>query len=223
MSRALGLRMVATALFGAVYVLGSYWLMTQAKGSAWSVVGVLAPMLVLVAWGSWQAGNRWLGAAAGLSVLGLCVQALAGWQIPAPVLYLAQHAGIHFFLALGFGGTLRQGQTPLITVLATRVHGGHITPDMVVYTRKVTIAWTVFFLAMVMVSVGLFVFAPFDSWALFANFLTPAAAAVMFVGEFLLRYHWHPEFKRTTVTGAIRSYMESADAAQPAAPIEPRA
>lgn len=218
-----GLRVVASALFGLVYVLGSYWLMTQAKESNWSVVGVLAPMLILLAWGSWHAGNRWLGAVAGLAVLGLCAQALTGTQIPAPVLYLAQHAGIHFFLALGFGGTLKQGQTPLITVLATRVHGGHITPDMVEYTRKVTVTWTIFFLLMVAVSLGLFVFTPFRWWAVFANFLTPVAAAALFVGEFLLRYHWHPEFKRTTVAQAIRSYMQNADTSQPTVPIKPQA
>jgi uncharacterized membrane protein len=219
----LGLRVVAIAAFSAVYVLGSYWLMTQAKGSAWSVVGVLAPMLALLALGSWRAGNRWLAVIASGSVVGLCLQALAGWQIPAPVLYLAQHAGVHFFLALGFGGTLKQGKTPLITVLATRVHGGHITPDMVVYTRKVTVAWTVFFLGMVLLSLALFVLAPFDWWALFANFLTPAGAAIMFVGEYLLRYRWHPEFKRTTVAEAIRSYMHTSEAPQDAVHNKPRA
>jgi uncharacterized membrane protein len=219
----LGLRVVAITAFSAVYVLGSFWLMTQAKGSAWSVVGVLAPMLVLLAVGSWRAGNRWLGAVAGTSVVGLCLQALAGWQIPAPVLYLAQHVGIHFFLALGFGGTLKQGQTPLITVLATRVHGGHITSDMVVYTRKVTVAWTVFFLVMMLLSVVLFALAPFDWWALFANFLSPVAAALMFMGEFLLRYHWHPEFKRTTVAEAIRSYMHTGEEQGRAPHNEPRA
>jgi uncharacterized membrane protein len=223
MSHAFGFRVVATAGLSAVYVLGSYWLMTQAKGSVWSVVGVLAPMLVLLALGSWRAGNRWLGAAAGLAVVGLCAQAWAGWQIPAAVLYLAQHAGIHFFLCLGFGGTLKQGQTPLITVLATRVHGGHITHDMVIYTRKVTLAWTVFFLLMVVASVVLFVVAPFDWWALFANFLTPAAAVLMFVGEYLLRYHWHPEFKRTTVAQAIRSCMQSGEETGSSLPAEPRA
>jgi hypothetical protein len=31
------------------------------------------------------------------------------------------------------------------------------------------------------------------------------------LGEFLLRYHWHPEFKRTTVAEAIRSYMHSGE------------
>lgn len=222
MFHAFGLRAVAIAAFSAIYVLGSYWLMTQAKGSAWSVVGVLGPMLVLVALGSWRAGNRWLGAVAGLSVVALCWQALAGWHIPASLLYLAQHVGVHFFLALGFGGTLKQGQTPLITVLATRVHGGHITPDMVIYTRKVTVAWTVFFLFMVVVSVGLFALAPFDWWAFFANFLTPAAAALMFVGEFLLRYHWHPEFKRTTLAEAIRSYMQNGEESSRAHANQPR-
>ena len=196
-------RIVAIALASLAYVLGTHWLMTRATESPWNVVGVLTPMLAAIAIGAWRAGQRWVGAAAALAIVGLCVQALRGTQVSAPVLYLAQHVGVHAFLAFGFGSTLRAGHTPLITTLAARVHRD-FTPAMAVYTRKVTLAWTLYFVA---ISLALYAFASFDTWALFANLLTPLAVVVMFGAEYLLRYRIHPEFERTSVADAIRSYM----------------
>ncbi len=202
----LGTRIVAIALLGLIYVLGGHWLMTRAQASPWDVVGVLTPMLGALAVGAWRAGQRWLAAGAALLIAGLCAQALLGVQVPTQVLYLAQHVGIHAFLAIGFGSTLRAGQTPLITTLAQRVHR-HFPAAMALYTRKVTWAWTLYFVAMALLSLGLYAWARFDTWALFANLLTPLAVVAMFGAEFGLRYRLHPEFERTSVADAIRSYL----------------
>jgi uncharacterized membrane protein len=207
-------RIVAVTLLSLAYVLGTHWLMTRTTASPWNVVGVLSPMLVAIAVGAWRGGQHLLGASAAFAVAGLCGQALMGVAVPAPVLYLAQHVGVHLFLAAGFGSTLRAGHTPLITTLAARVHR-EFTPAMVVYTRKVTIAWTIYFIAMAAVSLALFAFAPFDAWALFANLLTPCAVALMFGAEYALRYRLHPEFERSSIADAIRSYLHGD---KPAAP-----
>ena len=202
------LRIAAILLASIAYVLGTHWLMTRAGGSPWNVVGVLTPMLLAIAVGAWRGGQRLLGAIAALVVAGLCVQAAMGVAVSAAMLYLAQHAGIHLFLAVGFGSTLRAGHTPLITTLAARVHR-ELTPAMVVYTRKVTLAWVLYFAAMAGISLVLFAFAPFDTWALFANLLTPCSVVLMFGGEHLLRYRLHPEFERTSIADAIRSYRHT--------------
>jgi uncharacterized membrane protein len=218
----LGTRIVAIGLAGVAYVLGSHWLMTHAADSPWSVVVVVAPMLVLVAIGAWRAGQHVLALGTGAVVAVLLLQGVLGLRIPAPVLYVAQHVGINLFLAALFGGTLRAGHKPLITILAERVHRV-FTPAMVVYTRKVTVAWTVYFLAMVVVSLGLYAFAPFDTWALFANLLTPVAVVAMFACEYLLRYHLHPEFERTSIAAAVRSYLQGTDAPPDAPAAVPKA
>jgi uncharacterized membrane protein len=210
-------RIVAIALGGAAYVAVSHWLMTQTEASPWNVVGVLSPMLVIITVGAWRSGHRWVGAAAALSLAVLCVQALRGVQVSSHALYLAQHAGINFFLALAFGSTLRPGRTAIITAVALRVHGGHLPPGQLLYTRTLTKAWVIFFLAIVAVSLALYAFASFDAWAIFANVLTPIATAVMFGGEHLLRYRLHPEFERATAAEAVRAYM-SGPKAPPAAP-----
>ena len=132
--------------------------------------------------------------------------------MPAGSIYLAQHVAIHVLLAFVFGLTLQAGREPLVTALARRVHGG-VTPAMAVYTRKVTVAWTGYFVAMAALSLALFPFAPFALWAVFANLLTPLAMVLMFVGEYLLRYRLHPEFERATLAQAMRAVRRSRDAA----------
>jgi uncharacterized membrane protein len=209
MSTRLVLRIAAVVLLGAVYILGCHWLMTQPNASPWNAVGVLTPMLAAIAIGAWRGGQLALGALATLAVAGLCAQALFGVRVPAPLLYLGQHVGIHLFLAFAFGSTLRAGHTPLITTLARRVHGS-FTTEMGIYTRKCTLAWVVYFVGMAAVSVALYMFAPFDTWAMFANLLTPITLVAMFVGEYLLRYRLHPEFERASFADAIRSYRHEA-------------
>ncbi|KQP38970.1 hypothetical protein ASF44_11100 [Pseudorhodoferax sp. Leaf274] len=219
MPRALSMpvRILAMLLLSVAYIAASHWLMTAAPATPWNAVLVLAPMLVTIAWGAWRGGQRPLAALSALSVVALCVQASLPTPLSSQVLYLAQHVGINVFLAVGFGSTLRAGQQALITTLAARVHR-QFTPEMAAYTRKLTLAWTLYFVAMALLSLGLYAFARFETWALFANVLTPLAVAAMFGGEYWLRYRLHPDFERASLADAIRSYMHSgkpAAAAQP--------
>ena len=209
MSTRLILRIAAFVLLGAVYILGCHWLMTQPNASPWNAVGVLTPMLAAIAIGAWRGGQHVLGGLAMLAIVGLCAQALFGVQVPPQLLYLGQHVGIHLFLAFAFGGTLRAGHTPLITTLARRVHR-NFTPEMAAYTRNSTLAWVLYFVGMALFSIALYAAASFDTWALFANLLTPVTLAAMFVGEYLLRYWLHPEFERASFADAIRSYRHEA-------------
>jgi uncharacterized membrane protein len=208
MPRALSMpvRIVAVLSLSLAYIAASHWLMTAAPATPWNAVLVLAPMLLTIAWGAWRGGQRPLAVLSALSVVALCVQARLPKPLSTQVLYLVQHVGINLFLAVGFGGTLRTGQQALITTLAARVHR-QFTPDMAAYTRKLTLAWTVYFVAMALLSLGLYAFARFETWALFANVLTPLAVATMFGGEYWLRYRLHPEFERASLVDAIRSYM----------------
>ena len=196
-------------LAGLAYVLASHWLMTQTRASAWNVVGVLSPMLLVLGIGAWRSGHRGVGACVGLVLAALCVQAALGIQVTSHALYLLQHTGINFFLALFFGSTLRPGRKALITSVAERVHGGALPPAHHAYTRQVTAAWTIFFLVIVAVSLALFAGASFETWAVFANLVTPVATGAMFIGEYFLRYRLHPEFNRSTVADAINAYMNN--------------
>ncbi len=211
-------RYVLAGLTGLAYVAASHWLMTRAPASGWNAVVVVGPMLALTALYAARNGMRLLAVVAGLATATLVVQAWRGGGLAPGTLYLAQHAGIHLLLAFVFGGTLQAGREPLITALARRVHGG-LTAPMAHYARKVTAAWTLYFATMASVSVGLYAFAPFEAWAVFANLVTPLAMVLLFVGEYVLRYRLHPEFERATLGQAMRAYSQrDAGGERPAGP-----
>lgn len=202
-------RHVAVGLAGLAYLALSQWLMTREPPSAWSAVALLGPMLALVAVGAWRAGRRAWAVAGAVLAAGLAALAASGDGIPAERLYLLEHFGIHVALALVFGSSLRGSAGSLITRLAARVHRSGLTPAMAAYTRKATVAWTVYFATMAALSAILYLAAPFNVWATFANVVTPLALVLMFVGEFVLRYRLHPEFERATMQDAIRAYTQS--------------
>jgi uncharacterized membrane protein len=198
-------RTVLVVLVGAAYVAGCHWLMTSAPASHWNAVIVIGPMLGLLGLFAARRGQRLVAAAALLGLAGLVLQAWRGAGLAPTTLYLVQHVAIHLALAVMFAMTLRSGQEPLVTALARRVHGG-LAPGVAAYSRKVTIVWSGYFVLMAAVSIGLFLFAPFAAWAVFANLVTPLALVLLFVGEFLLRYRLHPEFERATLADAMNAY-----------------
>lgn len=201
-------RHVLAAVAGLAYVGGSQWLMVTAPTSPWSAVALLGPMLAVACAWTWHSRQRLLSACAAAAMAFLVGQALSGSPVAAEKLYVAQHIVVHLCLALWFGSTLRRGQTPFITSLAARVHR-QLTAPMQTYTRQVTVAWTVYFVLMAAVSLTLFAGASFEAWATFANLLTPLALAMMFGGEYLLRYWLHPDFERVTMLAAVQAYRQS--------------
>jgi len=200
-------RVIALAAAAVAYVLVTHWLMTGAPASPWNAVIVVGPMLVAASVVAWQRRQRLLAALAAMTVAGLVFQAWRGLDIPSGWLYVGQHVTIHLLLALVFGLTLQAGREPLVTALARRVHGA-MTPGMAAYSRKVTVAWTGYFVVMATLSLILYAIAPFDVWAAFANLVTPLAILLMFIGEYLLRYRLHPEFERATLAQAVRAYAD---------------
>lgn len=203
----MGARFLALGVAGIGYVLGSHWLMTRAPDSKWAALVVVGPMLALAAWLAWQRRQRLLATLAALATAALALQAWQGGGLAPGSIYVAQHVAIHVLLAFVFGLSLQGGRESLVTALAHRVHGS-LTPAMAAYSRKVTVAWTVYFLAMAALSLLLYALAPFALWAAFANLATPLAMLAMFVGEYLLRYRLHPEFERATLSQALRAYAD---------------
>lgn len=216
-------RYVGVAVASVAYVALSHWLMTSAPATPWNAVALLVPMLGAAAVCTWQAGQRVLSVCAAVAIVVLCLRAAMNSPISVEPLYLAQHAGIHLLLALWFGSTLRHGERPLISRVAARVHR-EMSPAVHRYTRKVTLAWTLYFVGMAFVSLLLYAIASFEIWAVFANLLTPLALGAMFGGEHLLRYRLHPEFERVGVLAAIRAYQQpTAPAPLHPNPVEPSA
>ncbi|WP_425257921.1 hypothetical protein ACPOLB_20675 [Rubrivivax sp. RP6-9] len=196
---------VATALVG--YTLLSTTMMARWPDHPWSVAALFGPLLLALAIGG-ALKRHWptLAACAGLALLLVLLVARGGADINR--LYVLQHAAIHASLGWTFGMTLRPGATPLITLMAERVHSV-FTPEMRAYTRWLTGAWVLFFAGMIVVSLLVYALAPWTWWSFFCGVLTPAAAVGFFVGEHLMRYRRHPEFERVTLAQAFRAYRAS--------------
>lgn len=116
--------------------------------------------------------------------------------------------------ALGylFGRTLAPGREPLCSQFAAMVRGRPLAPAIAAYTRRITVAWTLFFAAVVAVSTVLFVTASLSVWSTFANYLTLPLAALMFVGEHVCRRFALPGIESSGMLASIRAYRRSAQA-----------
>lgn len=199
-------RVVAAGAALAAYAALSHTLMVHAPDQPWTVAALFAPLLLAVAAGGLQRRHvPTLAFCAALAALLVLVVARGGVQ-DIHRLYVLQHAGVHLALATVFAATLRPGQTPLITLIASRVHR-EFTPAMHAYTGRLTVVWLAYFVGMVGVSLALYALAPWSWWSLFCNVLTPLAAAGLFVLEYLWRYRRHPEFERASLATAWQAWQ----------------
>jgi uncharacterized membrane protein len=171
-------------------------------------VAVALAVVPLVAAGialSWHAGPLAVRLVAGAAAI-----ALLAWSWPVlrgnvTLIYFVQHAGINLSLAAVFGRTLFGPHEPLITRFARMARVEALSPVTLAYCRKVTLAWTIFFLAMAALSTLLFAFAPADAWSLFANLLTMPLVLAMFIAEQLTRNRL-PKEDRTGFADTLRAY-----------------
>ncbi|WP_418319437.1 hypothetical protein [Piscinibacter sakaiensis] len=183
----------------------SHWL-TLHSGSSWALAAWIAP--IWLAGLVWAVRRRSIVGIAGLLLLAAAVALVVarGGFGDVRHLYLLQHVGIHFGLGVMFANTLRGDSVSLIGRVATRVHGS-LTAEMLAYTRQVTKSWVIYFFAMALLSVAVYLLASWTVWSALANIVTPLLIGALFVGEFLLRYRLHPEFERTSLLDAARAYQ----------------
>lgn len=126
----------------------------------------------------------------GLTLAGLAVTLLGFWRAPATTLALIP-AVVNLLLARMFQMTLAAGQEPLITRIArlARQEPHGLPAELRVYTRRLTAAWALFFLALALSSVLLaWLATPKTVW-LFANTLNMLLMAAFFIVENLYRRH----------------------------------
>ena len=166
----------------------------------------LAPMLALGAVLAW----RWLGALfavpAALLTAFLLVKYWPGLTRNFSLLYFVQQFGFYSLMALSFGSTLIKPRVPLCTMLADKIHGP-LTPPELSYTRKVTLAWTLFFVVNLLATWLLFQFAPLNVWSIFVNFASLPLLALMFLGEYLVRRQVLPQVQSGGIIATLRVYF----------------
>jgi uncharacterized membrane protein len=123
-----------------------------------------------------------------------------------PLMYLLQQCAAYLMMAAGFARSLMPRQVPLCTQWAGMLHGPLPAPVQR-YTRAVTAAWSVFFVAIGLSSALLYLLAPLRVWSLFSNFLTLPLAILMFAGEYALRRRLVPSMRRSSLADSARAYF----------------
>jgi len=169
------------------------------------VVAVLSvlPLVVFALWISWR--SRWRSLLIALIViLAVVLRGHGDWLMRHYYwVYFTQHFGAMIVFGAMFGCSLLPGRDALVTRFASMVHDS-MSAGLIAYTRRVTWAWTVFFAAMAVVSLVLFLFAPIRDWALFATVLTPLMVIALFVVEYLVRQRALPPDE---IVGPIESIL----------------
>lgn len=178
----------------------------QSGPSDWGAALALAPVVGAVAVALWSLPRRWLGALGGLVLAG-GLAALWPWlSARVALLFFLEQTGVYLLLAVVFGRTLGGPGESLVTQMARRVHGGVLSARQLVYTRRVTLAWTLFFAGMATGSVLLFLLTPPAVWSTFANLLGGPLIGLMFVAEFLWRRVALAGEDSSSIADAIRAW-----------------
>jgi len=200
------LQLAAVVVLFIVYSGLSHYSNSHLQTRDWGPALALAPVMGLGFLLIW----RWSGAltaivAAAATALLLCYF----WPRLTQnfsIVYLLQQCGFYVIMAFSFGRTLRKGRTPLCTHLAAKVHG-QLTALELRYTRRVTWAWTIFFLANVAATCALFEFAPLRVWSLFVNFLSLPLILLMFIAEYAVRRRVLPQVHPHGLMATLRIYF----------------
>jgi len=168
----------------------------------------LAPSLAILLWLAWRSPMR-------PAMLLLC--AVVGgllWEFWGVLernfswVYFLQHAGTNVMLAAVFGVTLGRGRQALCTRFAEVVHGS-LAPEEVRYSRQVTLAWMLFFLAISLISSVLFFFVSIEVWSVFANFLSFPLILLMFAAEYGIRRRKLPHQKKHSIMDGMLAYWKT--------------
>jgi uncharacterized membrane protein len=170
----------------------------------------VGPFVLMGFWLAWQSRHRSVALGAWLLAIG----ALVVWRQPLASNFayvnLIQHAGTFGTLSAVFGRTLAAGRKPMVSMFAEAVHGP-LVPGLARYTRGVTVAWTLVFAAMTLLSLALFASGHIAAWSLFANVLTPVIIPAVFLIEYLVRRTTLPPELQTGLVDSIRSAWPAFD------------
>jgi uncharacterized membrane protein len=196
----------------ALFALAAAWAWLAHQGSAgegnadFAAALAALPVVAIVVMLLWRVGNPLWIAGGGLAVLGLLAWLWPALRQNVALLYYVQHLGTNLALATLFGRSLFGPREALVTQFSRKAHGGVISAAKARYTRQVTIAWTIFFLATALLSTALFWLAPPAAWSLFANLLTVPLIVLMFAVEHCFRYRMLAPGDRSSVADTIRAY-----------------
>jgi uncharacterized membrane protein len=199
------LRLAAVLALILAYASLSHYCITGGRRELGAALAVI-PLLVLGASLLRRSKGPLIAVAVGVAAALLLYDCRPLLEKNFALVYLLQECGMNGLLAAVFGRSLRAGQTPLCTRFADQLHGP-LTPAEMRYTRQVTLAWTLLFVAITLTTLGLYVAAPLAAWSLFVNFVTVPLIAAMFVAEITVRRRVLPPADRGGILASLRLFF----------------
>jgi uncharacterized membrane protein len=170
-----------------------------------AILALVPPLLFTVAL-AWRVSSKIAGSAL-LSLSIFAMWLLWPWVMQhTALLFWLQDVGLMLVLLLSFGLTLQAGRKPLCVHFAEIIHGGELSAEHARYARNVTVAWVVFFAAIISISSVLFIWAPLATWSIFVNFLTLPLVGLMFMAEFMVRRRVLVDLPSGHILDAVRAY-----------------
>jgi uncharacterized membrane protein len=201
------IRVAALALGGAAYLGVAFAAAAMERPPLLLVILGMLPLAALAVAASWASRARHVALAACVIALVLVVRNLQALQEHVAFFYFVQHVGAMGALAVTFGATLWAGpERALCSRIAAFVMPGARDAQYMLYTWKVTLAWTVFFALTAAVSIVLFFWGPLVWWSFFANVLSPVLVGAMFAAEYAIRLVALPQRPHLNVAETIQAY-----------------
>ena len=167
---------------------------------------LVAPLVALAGLILWRADRRILCALIFVAGAG-AIFLLYGAGLGVAALYGVPHAAGYVFLLWLFGRTLLRGREPLITRLARQVRGA-LPPEMETYTRRLTLAWCIFFAGHLCASALLLGLSTTQTWSFFVNVLNLPLVGLMFAADYLYRVLRYRHSKQSSIATVIEAYAK---------------
>ena len=202
------LQLAAIIAFVVAYAGLSHYSNSVAKTHDMGVGLALGPVLAVGLALLWRWTHLLVALLVAAAAAGLLLQYWPLLERNFSLVYLLQEAGFYSLMAASFGLSLRRHEIALCTQLADKVHGP-LSAHELRYTRQVTAAWTIFFLAITLVTLALFALAPLRVWSLFANFFAVPLMVLMFAAEYAVRRCVLPQAQSSGLLAAVRVYFAS--------------
>lgn len=190
-------------LFVLVYPFAVYFGLTRL--SMRELLWVLGPLVVLVGLARLvqHRGERALSALAPVVVMGTLI-GLTGLLADQRFL-LATPVLINLVLLAGFAGSLRS-ERPLVERFA-RLQVEDLSPQEVVYCRRVTIVWSVFFVCNALVAGALALFAPLSWWTLYTGLISYLFVGAVGAVEYIYRKYRFGRFGTNPIDRVLRVFL----------------
>jgi len=103
-----------------------------------------------------------------------------------------------------FASTLRPGRSPLISRFA-QMEQGELTAELLTYTRRLTLVWSIFFVSMAGLALGLAAWAPVRIWFLHTFVISYLMIALLFFGEYAYRRWRYPHYRHANPWQLLRN------------------